>query len=91
MTYAGREVQASGGGNGISGHVLMDNREYRKCAFRVWKADCLDMESTAIAQVCWANRKPFLIVRSLSDKRTAGRWESTQENCAVLPARLALP
>jgi len=25
------------------------------------------MESTAIAQVCWADRKPFLIVRSLSD------------------------
>jgi adenosylhomocysteine nucleosidase len=45
----------------------MDNREYRKWAFRVWHADCLDMESTAIAQVCWANRRPFLIVRSLSD------------------------
>jgi adenosylhomocysteine nucleosidase len=26
-----------------------------------------DMESTAIAQVCWTNQKPFLIVRSLSD------------------------
>jgi adenosylhomocysteine nucleosidase len=25
------------------------------------------MESTAIAQVCWANKMPFLIVRSLSD------------------------
>ena len=45
----------------------MDNRDYRKWAFRVWNADCLDMESTAIGQVCWANRKPFLIVRSLSD------------------------
>ena len=51
MTYAGREVQVSVGGNGISGPVSMDNREYRKRAFRVWKAGCLDMESTAIAQV----------------------------------------
>lgn len=67
MTYAGREVQVTVGGNGISGPVFMDNREYRKWAFRVWKAGCLDMESTAIAQVCWANQKPFLIVRSLSD------------------------
>jgi adenosylhomocysteine nucleosidase len=25
------------------------------------------MESTAIAQTCWANQKPFLIIRGLSD------------------------
>jgi adenosylhomocysteine nucleosidase len=62
-----RQAQVSVGGNGISGPVFLDNREYRRWAFRVWQADCLDMESTAIAQVCWANRTPFLIVRSLSD------------------------
>ena len=62
-----RQAEVSVGGNGISGPVFLDNREYRRWAFRVWKADCLDMESTAIAQVCWANRTPFLIVRSLSD------------------------
>ncbi len=67
MTYAGRTAEVSVGGNGIAGPVFMDNREYRKWAFSVWKADCLDMESTAIAQVCWANKTPFLIVRSLSD------------------------
>lgn len=67
LTYAGRTAEVSIGGNGIAGPVFMDNREYRKWAFKVWKADCLDMESTAIAQVCWANKKPFLIVRSLSD------------------------
>ncbi len=67
LAYAGRKAEVSVGGNGIAGPVFMDNREYRKWAFGVWKADCLDMESTAIAQVCWANKKPFLIVRSLSD------------------------
>ena len=67
MTDAGRTAEVSVGGNGIAGPVFMDNREYRKWAFSVWKADCLDMESTAIAQVCWANKTPFLIVRSLSD------------------------
>lgn len=67
MSYAGRTAEVSVGGNGIAGPVFMDNREYRKWAFSVWKADCLDMESTAIAQVCWANKTPFLIVRSLSD------------------------
>ena len=67
LTYAGHRAEVRVGGNGITGPVFMDNREYRQWAFRVWKADCLDMESTAIAQVCWANQKPFLIVRSLSD------------------------
>ncbi len=62
-----RKAELTVGGNGISGLVFLDNRQYRQWAFRVWKADCLDMESTAIAQVCWANRTPFLIVRSLSD------------------------
>ena len=62
-----RKAELTVGGNGISGPVFLDNRQYRQWAFRVWKADCLDMESTAIAQVCWANRTPFLIVRSLSD------------------------
>jgi adenosylhomocysteine nucleosidase len=67
IPFAGRTVQVSVGGNGIAGPVFMDNREYRKWAFRVWQAECLDMESTAIGQVCWANQKPFLVVRSLSD------------------------
>lgn len=67
LVYGNRRAEVSVGGNGIAGPVFMDNREYRKWAFNVWKADCLDMESTAIAQVCWANKKPFLIVRSLSD------------------------
>jgi adenosylhomocysteine nucleosidase len=67
LRYESRDCTVSVGGNGISGPVFMDNREYRKWAFRVWKAECLDMESTAVAQVCWVNRKPCLIVRSLSD------------------------
>ena len=67
LTFGNRTCQVTVGGNGVSGPVFMDNREYRKWAFRVWHADCLDMESTAVAQVCWVNRKPCLIVRSLSD------------------------
>lgn len=34
------------GGNGISGSVFLDNRGYREWAFRVWQANCVDMEST---------------------------------------------
>lgn len=55
------------GGAGVAGPVFMDNAEYREFIFKNWQADSLDMESTAIAHVCWSNGVPFLIVRALSD------------------------
>lgn len=67
MRKAGREVAVSVGGTGVAGPVFLDNAAYREWVFRVWQARCTDMESTALAQVAWANRKPILIVRGLSD------------------------
>lgn len=64
---AGRTVAVSVGGTGVSGPVFLDNAKYREWVFRVWQARCLDMESTAYAHVCWANRKPLLVIRGLSD------------------------
>lgn len=67
LMVGGRQAHLKIGGPGVAGTVFMDNADYRKWIFRVWHADCLDMESTAIAQVCWANETPCLIVRGLSD------------------------
>ena len=67
MTVGERACQFVYGGTGVSGTVFCDNAEYRKWVFATFKAECLDMESAAIAQVCWANKTPCLIVRGLSD------------------------
>ena len=67
MRKSGREVAVSVGGAGVAGPVFMDNAKYREWVFRVWQARCLDMESTALAHVAYANRKPIVIVRGLSD------------------------
>jgi adenosylhomocysteine nucleosidase len=67
MEIRGRTATVTLGGNGVSGPVFMDHRDYRQWVFRVWQASCLDMESTAVAQVCWANQVPCLIIRALSD------------------------
>lgn len=67
MQKAGRTVDVSVGGTGVAGPVFLDNAKYREWIFRVWKARCLDMESTALAQVAYANHKPILIIRGLSD------------------------
>ena len=79
MKMGGRVCQVAYHGDGVSGTVFCDNAEYRKWVFAEWKAVCLDMESTAIAHVCWDNRKPFLIVRGLSDLAGGQSGENPME------------
>ena len=67
MKQGERVCRVSCGGVGVSGTVFCDNAEYRKWVFTTFHADCLDMESAAIAQVCWTNQVPCLVVRGLSD------------------------
>jgi adenosylhomocysteine nucleosidase len=67
FTHGGRTITVNIGDNGVAGTVFLDNAKYREWVFRVWKARCLDMESTALAHVAWANHIPILIVRGLSD------------------------
>ncbi len=67
LLVGNRKATLKIGGNGVAGTVFMDNAKYREWVWKTWRADCLDMESTALAQVCWINRKPCLIVRALSD------------------------
>ncbi|MBC7369138.1 MAG: 5'-methylthioadenosine/S-adenosylhomocysteine nucleosidase [Undibacterium sp.] len=67
MKKSGRVVKVSVGGNGVASTVFLDNAKYREWIFKVWQARCTDMESAALAQVGYANRKPVLIIRGLSD------------------------
>ncbi len=53
-------------GMGVSGPLFVANRDYRAWLFTAWRAEIVDLESAAIAQVCWANRVPFIAVRSIS-------------------------
>ena len=55
------------GGTGVSAGVFADNAEFRDYLFGAWKANVLDMESAAVAQVAFANSVPAIVFRSLSD------------------------
>ena len=55
------------GGPGVSGGAFVDNAAFRAWTFETFGARVLDMESTAVAHVAWANDVPFIAVRSLSD------------------------
>jgi adenosylhomocysteine nucleosidase len=67
MKKAGRTVNVSVGGTGVSATVFLDNATYRAWVFKVWQARCTDMESAALAHVAYANHLPILVVRGLSD------------------------
>jgi len=55
------------GGQGISAPVFMDNSRFRTYAFSTFKAQVTDMETAAVAQVAYANQRPYIAFRSLSD------------------------
>ncbi|OFI33610.1 purine phosphorylase [Alteromonas lipolytica] len=62
-----REATLSVGGNGVSGSVFLDNREYRKWTREVFQAEVTEMESTAIGQVCTVNEVDWVVIRAISD------------------------
>ncbi|WP_317930657.1 5'-methylthioadenosine/S-adenosylhomocysteine nucleosidase [Halioxenophilus sp. WMMB6] len=62
-----RDAVLSVGGNGVTGSVFLDNREYRKWVRDVFNAEVTEMESAAVGQVCYANEVDWMIIRAISD------------------------
>jgi adenosylhomocysteine nucleosidase len=60
------------GGNAVSGSAFVDNAEFRRYVFATFQARVMDMESASLAHVAYANRKPFIAFRSLSDLAGGG-------------------
>lgn len=74
------------GGTGVSGMTFVDNAEYRQWVFNTFKADCLDMESAAVAHVAYVANVPFIAFRSLSDLAGGGEAENELETFFNLAA-----
>lgn len=72
----GQPARIHVGGNGAAGPVFLDNAKYRQWMFDNWGTESVDMESTAIAHVCWTNNVPCLIIRSISDLAGAQKGEN---------------
>ncbi len=64
---SGHEIKIRVGGNGVTGSVFLDNADYRKWLRDVYKADVTEMESAAVAQVCFINDVDWVVIRSISD------------------------
>ncbi|MED5621481.1 5'-methylthioadenosine/S-adenosylhomocysteine nucleosidase [Ideonella sp. BN130291] len=64
------------GGTGVSGQAFVDNAKFREYTFATFRANVLDMETSAVAQVAYANRVPYIAFRSLSDLAGGGEGEN---------------
>ena len=67
MNAAGKPAKVSVGGVGGSGLAFNDDRDFSAFVVESWGTGTVDMESAAIAHVCWTNRLPCLQIRSVSD------------------------
>ena len=64
------------GGNGVSGQAFVDNAAFREYTFKTFDANVLDMETSALAMVAYANGVPYIAFRSLSDLAGGGKGEN---------------
>lgn len=55
-------------GRVASGDVFVHTQEQKDYIRSQFKASCCEMEGAAIAQACYVNRIPYLILRAISDK-----------------------
>jgi len=62
-----RVPQVKISGVGVTGNTFIDNIEKRQWLSEHFNAMTVDMETAAVAQVCYVNEIPFLAFRSASD------------------------
>ncbi|KAL3498453.1 hypothetical protein ACH5RR_041185 [Cinchona calisaya] len=63
---------------GVSSSTYLDNAAYRSFIFDKFGPTPVDMESASVALICLQQRKPFVIIRSLSDLAGGGSAESNE-------------
>jgi adenosylhomocysteine nucleosidase len=83
----GRATKLSVGGNGVTGSVFVDNREYREWLRATFQAEVTEMESAAIGQVAWVNGVDWLVIRAVSDL-AGGQEGKNEENVYDYPVAL---
>jgi adenosylhomocysteine nucleosidase len=52
----------------LSGDQFIADKDVVKDLFEELEGTCVEMEGAAVAQVCYLNNVPFVVIRSLSDK-----------------------
>ncbi len=76
----------------VTGEVFVTGRE-RDEIIRRFHPQCVDMESAAVAQVCWFFQVPLLVIRALSDnadEEIDGAYSQNGAACSISAAGVVL-
>ncbi len=74
-----------------SGDQFVSSNDVKSKIWQNTKADCIEMEGAAIAQTCFLNKIPFVIIRSISDKADSNaenNFEKFMKTAAVYTSQL---
>ncbi|CAL1414370.1 unnamed protein product [Linum trigynum] len=69
---------------GVSGSVFVDNKAYGEFLNSEFNATAVDMESAAVALVCYQQKVPFIAIRALSDLAGAGGSSARSDEADAL-------
>lgn len=76
---------------GVSANMFIDNGAYRNFLSSKFNVTPIDMESAAVALICFQQKVPFIAIRSLSDLAGGGSEISNEaSNFAPLAAQNAV-
>ncbi len=67
-------------GKVLTGDQAIVSRERRQWLWKTFGADCVDMESAAVAQICRLNGVPWVVVRAISDSAEEDSIAEFREN-----------
>lgn len=78
-----------------SGDIFCTSQKLKESIKKEFDADCVEMEGAAVAQVCYLNNVPFIVLRSISDMPNGNNHIDFNEylklaskNCARILSKL---
>lgn len=63
---------------GTSASIYLDNAAYRSFIYNKFQVSPVEMESAAVALICYQQKVPFIVIRALSDLAGGGSADSNE-------------
>lgn len=71
---------------GTSASIYLDNAAYRSFIYNKFDVSPVEMESAAVALICYQQKTPYIVIRALSDLAGGGDSENEAATFITLAA-----
>uniref|UniRef100_M1CU71 Mta/sah nucleosidase n=1 Tax=Solanum tuberosum TaxID=4113 RepID=M1CU71_SOLTU len=68
---------------GTSASIYLDNAAYRSFIYNKFDVSPVEMESAAVALICYQQKVPYIVIRALSDMAGGGTSESNEASTFI--------